>query len=113
MEEDITVIRRTNKAIVDDASRFNTRIIIDSKFKDSILKVQKLRKLSEKKHDHEQSHELTPKILAYFPNGRPFSTQTDETTKNLIKEAEYYITSSIKNEKFESANEIKEFNHLV
>ena len=94
MEEDFTVIRRTNKAIVDDASRFNTRIIIDSKFKDSILKVQKLRKLSEKKHDHGQSHELTPKILAYFPNGRPFSTQTDKITKDFIKEAEYYITST-------------------
>ena len=106
--EDSTVSKRTTKAIADDPSRFHTRIIIDSKFKDSILKVQKLRKLSEKKHDHGQSHELTPKILAYFPNGRPFSTQTDKITKDFIKEAEYYITSSIKNEKNKSPNEISD-----
>ena len=121
--EDFTVIQRTKEDI--DPSRYNTRVIIDSKFKKTILKVQKFQKLSEiaesnedhgeNIHDHGigQNHSLSPKILAYLPSGRPFSTQTDEITKEIIKEAEYYITSSIENEKIESANEIKVFDHLV
>ena len=110
--EEFTVIQRRKDAI--DPLRFNTRVIIDSKFKKTILKVQKFQKLSEiaenKDHSenlHGQNHLSSPKILAYLPSGRPFSTQTDEITKEIIKEAEYYITSSIENEKIESANEIK------
>ena len=110
--EDFTVIQRTKEDI--DPSRYNTRVIIDSKFKKTILKVQKFQKLSEIAENNDgQNHLSSPKILAYLPSGRPFSTQTDEITKEIIKEAEYYITSSIENEKIESANEIKVFDHLV
>ena len=64
-------------------------------------------------HGIGRNHSTFPKILAYLPSGRPFSTKTDKITKEIIKEAEYYITSSIKNEKFESANENKESNDMV